>query len=129
RHLASADKAGEVRVWELATGDVIVLKEPAEAVTALAIGPGGRRVVVAAGRVVTLHERAGQRTIKIGEHDHDVTAVAFSEDGSRLATADARGRVSVWRPDGTRVADLPWDPLPEPTEVAPPLVPPIKPGG
>jgi WD40 repeat protein len=125
RYLASADKAGEVRVWELATGDDIVYRKPGPAVTAIAVGPGGRRVAVAAGRAVTL--QTVDRTIRLREHERDVTALAFSTDGARLATADAKGRITVWKPDGTRVTDLPWEPIPAPKDAAPvPIAPPIK---
>ena len=120
RFLASADKAGEVRLWELATGTSGVLKEAGDAVTALAVGPGGRRAAVAAGRVVMMHDLAASRMFRVGDHDRDVTALAFAPAGGRLATADALGRVRVWKSNGVPVMDLPWDPYQEPDPPAPP---------
>jgi len=125
--LASADKTGEVRVWDLANAKSRVLKKPGDAVSALVIGPAGRQIVVAVGRVVTLHDRTADRGVKIGDHERDVTALAFAPDGSRLATADARGRLTVWKADGTKATDLPWDPIPEP-KAAPPIAPPVRKG-
>jgi WD40 repeat protein len=114
RFVASADRAGEVRIWELATGDSSVLKKPGETVTALAIGARGRRVVVAAGRAVNLYDRGTGQSTHIGTHDRDVITVAFPADATRIATADVKGRVTVWRSDGTRLAELPWEAIPEP---------------
>src|SRR5262245_52491429 len=127
RFLATADKTGEVRVWNLANGESVVLKKTGDAITALAIGRGDGRVIVAVGRTVTLHDRTADRRIKIGDHERDVTAVAFAPEESRLATADARGRITVWKADGTKVTDLDWDPIPEP-KATPPLAPPVRKG-
>jgi WD40 repeat protein len=127
RFLTSADKSGEVRAWDLANAESFVLRKPGDAVTALAVSAEGRRVIVAVGRTVTLHDRTADRRIKIGDHERDVTALAFAPDESRLATADARGRVTVWKLDGAKVAVLAWDPIPEP-KAASLLAPPILKG-
>lgn len=126
RFLASADKTGEVRLWELVTGESTILKKPGEAVNALAVGPGGRRVAVAAGTLVGLHDLSADRHIRLGKHERPVTALAFAPTGGRLATATAHGRLTIWTADGTKVADLDYDSIPEPKEAGVPIAPPIK---
>ena len=89
----------EATVWDLATGRLaFILRGHAEAITALAFAPDGRRIV-----------SAGQdRTIKLWDGDTGREVLTLpcrwapplaspsSPDGNRLYAASANGTVRVW---------------------------------
>ena len=93
-----------------AAGELRTLRGHADAVTALAFGPDGRRLATAgADGIVKLFDAAtGREEQSIPAHDGGVGGVAFSPDGSRLATAGADQVVAIWETvSGRKLFTLP----------------------
>ncbi|MDB5314081.1 MAG: High-affnity carbon uptake protein Hat/HatR [Gemmataceae bacterium] len=66
-------------------------------ILAAALSPDGRRLVVATGSTVTVWDLPAARTsVTLTGHTGTVAAVAFSPDGTRLATAGHDGAVKLW---------------------------------
>jgi RNA polymerase sigma factor (sigma-70 family) len=98
-----------VRLWEVATGrEIVALSGHERTVTAAAFAPGGRVLATADGgdtfrgvpvgeRVILFWDTAtGKELVRLGGHASDVTALAFSPDGTRLAGALKNGTALVW---------------------------------
>jgi WD40 repeat protein/tetratricopeptide (TPR) repeat protein len=154
--LASASLDGTVKVWDAQTGqDALDLNGHTNTVTSVAFSPDGKRLASAAHARVFLspdgklrsnaaHDptvkvwdvRTGQELLSLKGHPGDVTSLAFSPDGKRLAGAvGERGKppeVKVWdagtgqellslkghpgdvrsvafSPDGKRLASASWN--------------------
>jgi RNA polymerase sigma factor (sigma-70 family) len=98
------------RLWDVRTGRVVA-KIPLQKTGELsncrpAFSPDGKMFALATtGYAVGLYEIAsGKQRLKISGHDWDVTALAFSADGTSLATGGADATVIVW--DLTRNATV-----------------------
>jgi len=102
RTLASASSDDTLRLWDSAGGrEPRVLRGHTDGLHALAFHPGGR-YLVSAGNDATLRvwDLAGARGPLTLPGSHANKALAFSRDGSLLASGDAGGYVSV-RDTGT----------------------------
>jgi WD40 repeat protein len=94
-----ADQAGEVRVWELPTGKLLVTQKlPAGYVTMLAFSPDSRRLALAGSdRAVQVCDAQTLKPLnKYQGHAREVLSVAFHPDGIRMAAGDASGMVLLW---------------------------------
>jgi WD domain, G-beta repeat len=69
-----------------------------DGVTALALAPDGRTLVVATGnREVTSWDLAtGAQQARVGTSEREVTALAFAPDGRLLASVDGEGNLQLW---------------------------------
>nr|SBO95790.1 WD-40 repeat protein [Nonomuraea gerenzanensis] len=86
----------EIRRWTRDGRPLGLLAETDNAVEALAVAPGGRHVAAGTIRgMVELFEVTGTRTARFGQDDW-LTDLAFSPDGTRLATAALHGCLRVW---------------------------------
>jgi WD40 repeat protein len=95
--LASASYLDKtLRIWDTATGRSLGVISFAASV--IAISPKGDRM--AAGQVTSgtakLWNRDGKLLRELPGHEHAVRALAFSPDGTRLATGGDEGNVVVW---------------------------------
>jgi DNA-binding beta-propeller fold protein YncE len=109
RHLASAavggETSGEVRVWDLRTGQT-VLALPVPGTVTVAYGPDGRRLALAnldkSVRVVEV--ATGQEVLRLAGHTQEAYFTAFSPDGRLVASTS--GAWSGNRPGEVKVWDL-----------------------
>jgi WD40 repeat protein len=99
KRLASGSSDGSVRLWDVASGALLVtLEGPGGAVISVAFSPDGARL--AAGSVYTsvcLWDAAsGAALAALEGHAGGVRAVAFSPDGARLASGSKDSTVRLW---------------------------------
>jgi WD40 repeat protein len=95
---ASADQT--VKVWDLATGQVVhTLTGHGGVVRSVAYSPDGTRIVSGGGEdgMITVWDAAnGDRLLKFKAHNGWTNSVAFSPDGSRVASGGEDQAVRVW---------------------------------
>ena len=99
RRLASAGADGAVRVWDAATGRVLVeLTGHHNAVLGIDWHPSEDRLATAGrdGAVKIWDPTAGVECLTLFDHRSALLSVAWSPEGARLASADRSGRVLVW---------------------------------
>jgi WD40 repeat protein/transcriptional regulator with XRE-family HTH domain len=113
--LASIEGDGTVIVWDAQTGQELRRFESTatagEIITPLRLSysPDGATLLAGQGKqLVLVDPTSGAVLGRMDGHDADVTAVAFSRDGARFASADIEGKIIVWDTDAQgRV--LGWD--------------------
>jgi eukaryotic-like serine/threonine-protein kinase len=106
RLLASASGDGSVRVWDLANDpERLVVRAHERGAYAVAIAADGRLASGGADRVVRLWDAEGRPLRDIVGHSVPILAVAFSPDGTRLASA-AGPPMGEKKPGEARVWDL-----------------------
>jgi len=94
-----ADPTGAVKILDLQTGQIAAaLKEPAEAVHALAVSPDGQFLAAAGGdaKVYVWALKDKKLAVALKDHTGPVLAAAFSPDGKLLATAGADKTLVTW---------------------------------
>jgi WD40 repeat protein len=100
RRLASVSADRTVRVWDATTGELIRMLEGG--VRPLGFSPDGKRLAAGMDATVTVWDVATGRPEMVLQEKGWIGAVAFSPDGTLLATAgmerldDDRGAVKVW---------------------------------
>lgn len=103
RRVASGNKDGRVKLWDLGTHEerTFVIGHQAE-VRAVAFAPDGKRLASAgADGLVRLWQVAtGSELISLKGQGHPLNAVAFSPDGRALAAASHDGTVKLWLAPG-----------------------------
>lgn len=98
RTVASSGDDGNLMLWEVATGAGRKVARPGERMLGMAFLPGGNLQVSLKGATqVILHEEVGGRApVRLGDQAHDVRDLAFSGDGTLLATAGFDGTARLW---------------------------------
>ena len=95
--LASGGDDATVRVWKGTGQTDLVLQEPSNRITALAVQPNGASL--AAGSFATVwvwNPLTGELLQTLGGLHSWVEDLAFSPDGSQLVVADGGSRLQVW---------------------------------
>ncbi|GAA0943024.1 WD40 repeat domain-containing serine/threonine protein kinase [Actinocorallia libanotica] len=101
RTLATGDRSGEVRLWDVASGRTVrFLKGHTDAVYAAAFSPDGTMVATCSedGTVRTWRTATGRAVRTLTGHAGSVYAAAFSPDGRTLASGGWDGTVRLWDP-------------------------------
>jgi WD40 repeat protein len=113
---ADKSRGGEVRVWDVATGQQIWnFRGHSGCVWSVSFSPDGKRIASAGGKrnrrepgeAKIWDLQTGQDVCTLRGHTGAVFGVSFSPDGRHLATASADGTVRIW--DGTPLASAPDD--------------------
>jgi len=111
RRLVSGSYDRSVKVWDARTGEQLQSTRNAGGfVSDLALSPDGRRLALANRKkkayVVDLADLEGPR-LELEGHGSGVTSIAFSHDGTRIATGAKDRTVRVWDADtGAELAVL-----------------------
>jgi len=117
--LAALGDDNTVRVWKAASGDLlttIVLADHPKAVSCIDFSPDGKWIVVGAAfvkakiytaKIELLDGVAGKEVRTLATHHWEVVRVAFSRDGSLLASANWDRKVRVFAfPSGDQVREF-----------------------
>jgi WD40 repeat protein len=92
--VATGDGTG-ARVYDAATGQVLVVAAEKTAVRALAWSPDGSRLAISNEQDVMLHDAvSGRPAVRLAD-EAVVRAVAFSPDGDRLLTVTGT-KAHIW---------------------------------
>ena len=106
QQLATASSDG-VKLWDGSGHLLHVFADQGDLITALAFDPSGRYLVTAArDGSAEIHDLRGVTRasavapVVLGGHPRRINAVAFSHDGTRIATAGTEGAVKLWKTGG-----------------------------
>jgi WD40 repeat protein len=95
--VATAGTDGLVRLWDAKTGRRLRELHPPAGVTSVALDPTGRLVAIGAGPTVVVYDASTGRQEKVLKgHTDTVTGIAFSHDGSQLASSSFDHDARVW---------------------------------
>jgi len=115
------DDTGFIRVWNTDTGACInAIKGPAPPIRNAALSPGGRQIAVTDERedFAWVYDTATGAARKLSGHRDFVSGIAFSPDGSIIATGSMDGTIGLWNAtNGDSVGKLPGH-MQETTDVA-----------
>lgn len=97
--LASGDKDGIIKLWDIASGlEIRSLGESSLGVTAIAFSPDGR--LLASGgndsSVKLWNVETGKELVSLYGGSHSIVSVKFSRDGKILASASLTGVLKLW---------------------------------
>jgi WD40 repeat protein len=93
------DRDGQVFLWEAGTGKFLgVFQGPAPPIRNAVLGPGGKHMAISVERenVVRFYERAASRETRLAGHRDFVSGLAFSPDGTLLASGSVDGTIRLW---------------------------------
>ena len=89
----SGDKENVTRLWNTSTGQAVAAVEG----TAPIFSPGGHLLMTINKKTVNLwNAESGAPKFTLTGHDGDITAAAFSADGSKVVTGSEDGTVRLW---------------------------------
>jgi WD40 repeat protein len=95
--VATAGTDGFVRLWDAKTCRRLRELHPPPGVTSVALDPTGRLLAVGDGSTIVVYDaRSGDRRGVLPGHTDTVTGVAFSHDGSQLASSSRDHDARIW---------------------------------
>jgi WD40 repeat protein/ankyrin repeat protein len=96
--LVTASQDGEVKLWDLRTGDQLrSFKVDAIWPAGLAFSPDGKTLVCFAGSgKALLYDTVSGRRLRTLDYGSEPVGIAFSADGSTLALGGPEGTLSLW---------------------------------
>lgn len=98
RTLMAAYPDGQLVVWEVATGEVVLARPSSTRILTAAFSPDDIHVAVGArdGTVCVMEMGSGREVLRWRSHAGAVSSVAFAPDGRRLATGSLDRTATVW---------------------------------
>lgn len=126
RYVATGDQDSTVHFWIAATGEDLQMWGYPTKVRELSWDANSRYLATGGGNGVTIWDCSGKgpsgsKPIQLGEHTAPLTALAYQQQGSLLASGGQDGLVAIWAPDRmkrpvcrvqleTAVSCLAWSP-------------------
>jgi WD40 repeat protein len=95
--LASASLDHDVRVWDVASGEQVLLVQHNTAVHDAQFSPNGRWLVTAANRGGLWDAQTGTNVARLQGHEGTLTAAAFAPDGVTIVTGGVDGAIRTYR--------------------------------
>jgi WD40 repeat protein/serine/threonine protein kinase len=110
RRLATGAGDNSVRIWDATAGTELTTLTPTGRIGSLAVSPDGKWLATGSpGTDVKLwNAETGGLVATLGGHDAEVSGLAFSPAGDRLASGDDRGRVRIWFDQGRQRGLQQW---------------------
>lgn len=105
--LATADSAGHIELWNMASGRHIATFDQGHPIVGLAFDPAGQVIVAgdSSGRIGVFEIATGRRSII--NHGVPIYSLAFSSDGGLLAIGDEEGNIYLTNLSSGATAVLP----------------------
>ncbi len=115
------DDGGQVRLWKTGNSELLhSFKGPAPPIRNAVLGPGGKFLAITVERenFASLFETQNGQETQLAGHRDFVSGLAFSADGTKMATGSMDGTIKLWDvATGSQSATLPGQ-LEEVTDVA-----------
>ncbi|HEV7640158.1 MAG TPA: WD40 repeat domain-containing protein, partial [Gaiellaceae bacterium] len=105
--VATAGADGYVRVWDTATGARLLEVRAGLGLTSVALDPTGHLVAAGVGPTIAIYDAGtGKQLGVLAGHTDTVTGVAFSPDGTLLASSSRDRDARVWDPKALKLVRL-----------------------
>ena len=98
RSLVTADDEGDIRIWDLSSGQLKKTFETRQEITALAIDASGQWLAAARAdySIGLWNVTTGQLRVELKKHQNVVNALAFSVDGKTIASGGDDRTAILW---------------------------------
>lgn len=98
--IAVVNGEGELRIWSVETGDLLLTKSHPDGLRSLAFDPSGTRVAVGCDNsAIYVHNLETRARHRLRGHSDYVTGVAWSPDGGQLVSMSEDATIRYWEPN------------------------------
>jgi WD40 repeat protein len=97
QYVATAGADGRIWFWDVSTGTKQFSLDNSESIYAMAIDPMNDLVIVGLHDKVKIWNADTQKELTGLQHTGDIVSLAFSKDGTLLATGSTEGTVTMWK--------------------------------